>query len=450
MNNIAGRIKTVWDNLIGDINEFSMENRAFNFVCLITFPILIFAAIFDTWIDQSAMTYVTVSLMFVLCFIYYYSRYKKRYNAGIFIYAILSYATLIFNFYINSGIGGPTLLLFFLTFQLLISIGQRRLFPLWIVLHITIACGLLYSQYIHPEWAPDTYVNRRDMYLDIISNFIISIAFMFGMINYLRRSFNNERFLADQRALAIEEQNVRIMEQNQMLERLNDEKNKLFSIVSHDLKSPLDSIRGYLELVAEDVLQGEEKAKMEAELLQRTIYTSDLVLNLLTWARTQMDGVAVNLAPANLHDLIEDIARSKAMLAEDKGISFIHSIRNDVEVVCDKDMLQIVIRNLLNNAIKFTPQGGSVFLSAGKRGDMVDILVKDTGIGVPTDKQKDIFSPRIKSSYGTNKEKGTGLGLMMCKTLMEYQHGEIWFESKERLGTVFYVSLPLAKAQDKG
>ncbi len=443
-NGIDGRIKKIWDGFIGNTGEFSMENRAFNYVCLISFPLLVFAGIFDYCISEEPITAVIVTLLLILVVLFYLSRYKKIYNPGIFIYAIASYVTLIYNYFVNAGVFGPTVILFILTFQLLMSVGKRKLFPLWICLHVIITLYLLYAEYTDAGCIHDGYFTRKERFLDIASNFVIAIAFIYGTTNYLRRSFNNERLLAEQRALAIQEQNNHIIAQNQTLERVNEEKNKLFSIVSHDLKSPLDSIRGYLELISEDLLQGDEKAKMEAELLDRTKYTSDLLVSLLTWAKTQMEGMNAHLVPVDIEETIMSIAKDKMLLAAKKGIEITYDIAHGAGAMCDKDMLLIVLRNLVNNAIKFSEPRAHISVTAVRKGDMVEISVKDTGVGIPPDRQADIFSHRTKSSYGTNKEKGTGLGLVMCKSFMDHQHGEIWFESRAGAGSVFYISLPFA------
>jgi two-component system sensor histidine kinase/response regulator len=444
MNTKADKTRSFWTRIVGDVNEFSMENRAFNYVCIITFPVLLYSLLFDLDIAQHMMACVISGLIVILAVLYYYSRFKKQYHSGIVVYAILTYCTLILNFYVNSGILGPTLTLFFLTFHLLISIGKPKFFPLWIGLHIIITAVLLYSQYLHPYWAPYTYLNRSDWFLDVFSCFGVTIGFIFSITNYLRRSYNSERILAEQRARAIRQQNEQIIEQNKMLEKVNEEKDKLFSIISHDLRSPLDSITGYLELVSESHVSVEEKAIFEAELLEKARYTSDLLLNLLTWAKSQMQGASVNLVPIQLREVVDTTAGYKKAFASKKNIKLTYSIDASIEVLCDRDMLLIVMRNLINNAIKFTNEGGEVTVNAHRLDGKVRISVRDTGMGIQPEKYDELFTLKTQSTYGTNNEKGTGLGLMMCRELITLQHGEMWFESTLNEGSVFYISLPLA------
>jgi signal transduction histidine kinase len=313
------------------------------------------------------------------------------------------------------------------------------------VSHIATVISLLFIEYYNPDLLPTTYETRLDRFLDIGVGYVIAVIFIYALFTYLRDFYIAKRLVADERAIAISAKNKQILAQNQQLEKLNEEKNKLFSIVSHDLKAPLDSIRGYLELLSGNLLDEGDKEKIEEELLIQTKYTSDLLFNLMSWAKAQMHGVVVNLAPHNVQNMIDEIASNKKPAAARKGIKLTYSIDPALEVVCDKDMMHIIMRNLINNAIKFTNDGGEVYIKAAKKTDNLVLSVTDTGIGIPTENRDEIFTLKTRSTYGTNQEKGIGLGLMMCKEFIEYQHGEIWFESKYSIGTTFFVSLPLTR-----
>jgi len=435
----------LWATLTGAQEEFSMENRAFNYVCVISFFILLYYLACDSYIAQYLMCSVILILIFILCCLYYVSRFLKKYQAAIIIYAASSYIALILNYYYNSGISGPTICVFFLTFILLIAIGKPKQYPLWIALQIITVLALLLSEYLHPEWVPDTYSGRKDRFLDFAWTYTAAIVFIFAVINYLRKHYNEERLLAEERAYAIAEQNKHILAQNLQLEKVNDEKDKLFSIVSHDLKAPLDSILGYLELLSDNFLEPVEKKEIEAELLERTKYTSDLLTNLLSWAKVQMQGVTVQLSAIRLTELAEQVIKSKMAIAAKKGININWSIDPSLQVTGDRNMLLIILRNLVNNALKFTKPGGEILIKAIQKETSIELSVKDNGIGIPAEKQDNIFSLKTISTYGTNNEKGIGLGLRMCQEFMDYQHGKIWFESKEGAGSVFYISLPADK-----
>ena len=439
------KLNNFWTKLIGDAEDFSVRNRTFNFVCIITLILLFVCLVFDVYIKLYLMSAALAFLLLLLGTSYYFSRIRKKYKTSILIFAITSYVILILNFFQNSGVEGPSIILFIVTFLFLLTLSNENKYRLITTIHIVIVVVLLYIEYRYPELVPKTYTSNAEKMLDIAVSYIVALIFFSSLFVYLRNSFNAKRLIADERAIAISAQNKQILAQNQQLEQVNEEKNKLFSIVSHDLKSPLDSIKGYLELLSGNMLNEEEKEKIQEELLIQTKYTSGLLANLMSWAKAQMQGVVVNLAPYNVQKLINEIATNKVPFAARKGIKLTFAIDPTLEIVCDKDMVHIVMRNLINNAIKFTNEGGEVYIKALKKSDKLLVSVSDTGIGIPPEQQAEIFTLKTRSTYGTNQEKGIGLGLMMCKEFVEYQHGEIWFESKLGEGTTFFVSLPLTR-----
>lgn len=438
-------LKKYWSKLTGDTVEYSMENRAFNFISVVSFITLFFLFIFDVFIEQWTMCGVIVGLVVVQSILYYNSLFKKQYKKEIIVFAIVSYIGVMMNYFNNSGTIGPTLFLLFLTMQFLLTVSPSKYNAVWIVVHILLATVLIGIEYAFPNLAPDTYPTRFARYFDIVTTFIACILFVHLITSYLKRYYTNERRISQERLLAITKQNEQILRQNTELERLNDEKNKMFSIISHDLRSPVDSIRGYLEVLSNNILDPAEKKEIEVELLGQVKYTSDLLQNLLYWSKTQMKGVNVKLVPLKLIDMIDDARNFKLAGAAKKEIKITYAISRDIEVIADKDMLKIVLRNIVMNSIKFTPAGGEIAIKAVKQGETAVISIKDTGIGIPAEKQAELFTLRSGSTFGTNDEKGMGLGLVLCKEFVEYQHGTIWFESTAGNGSTFFISLPLSK-----
>ena len=306
---------SVCKRITGDRLLFTMENRLFTLVVAITSFILFCYLIFDLFIGQNIMSAVIVLLLGLLGLLYYYSRFKQQYKKGIVVYALFCYPALAMNYFNNGGIIGPTLLVFCLTFQLLIAMSPRKLYKLWICLHLFFAFGLLASEYLHPEWVPKTYPGRLSNFMDIGFTYLSVIFFVYYITDCLRDYYNDEKLKAEERELAISVQNEKIIKQNSELEKLNEEKNKLFSIVSHDLRAPIDSIRGYLEMITEHELTPEEKAEFEGELLTQTKYTTDLLMNLLYWSKAQMSGVKAKLTPLSLRAMVDDARNYKNCLS---------------------------------------------------------------------------------------------------------------------------------------
>lgn len=263
------------------------------------------------------------------------------------------------------------------------------------------------------------------------------LTLSYATLNFIRANYDYEKASAAKRALAIQQH-------NEELEKVNAEKNKLFSILSHDLRSPLNSIQSYLELLSFDILDEKENAVARQELLSLTKNTSDLLFNLLSWSKTQMEGVRSKPKDNNLSEILASTINTQHVIASQKDIRFENNIDKRLTALCDEDMLQLVVRNLLNNAIKFTPTFGKISITTFTDKDKAVIAITDNGSGIPEEQQNEIFSLKIRSTYGTNNEKGIGLGLVLCKEYIEMQNGHIWFESQPGTGTTFFISLPMA------
>lgn len=190
----------------------------------------------------------------------------------------------------------------------------------------------------------------------------------------------------------------------------------------------------------------EEKAAIEKSLLLSTKLTSEMLQNILSWSKDQMGGTSVNLKPVSIHDALHKTIQLKETLAREKHITLTYVPQPSLVALADVDLLQLIIRNLLNNAIKFCHHGGNILLETTDQDNHCLIRISDDGIGIEEEEKSQIFSLKHKGTYGTNKEKGVGLGLTLAKTYTELQQGKIWFESEIGKGTTFYVSLPKPKA----
>ncbi|MGF1924521.1 MAG: sensor histidine kinase, partial [Bacteroidia bacterium] len=219
-------------------------------------------------------------------------------------------------------------------------------------------------------------------------------------------------------------------------------KNKLFSIVAHDLRAPLASIENYLSVLSKVDLSAEEKKTIEQSLLSSTKQTSEMLQNLLYWSKDQMLGISANLNAINLLDTLNHTIALQQTIALEKNIDLQHSIDPNLKVVADPDMLQLIVRNLLNNAVKFSLPGGEIRLMADLEVDQCVIKISDNGIGINVGEGKDIFSVKHRGNYGTQKEKGVGLGLVLAKNYIELQRGQIWYQNNPNGGTTFFISLP--------
>ncbi len=240
--------------------------------------------------------------------------------------------------------------------------------------------------------------------------------------------------------------NKLITTQKTELERLNAVKDRIFSVISHDLRTPVNSLVSFTQLLEHGNIPPEKLEKYAVVLKENLGYTASLMENLLNWARTQMQGYKPVFEK---FDVAETAALTVGLLAPEAGKKNVHlanNIARDTIVFADMNMTSLLIRNLLSNAIKYTPAGGTITLSAQADQYTVKIEVNDTGVGIARalvdEFNNSLTDQPLYSTPGTNKEKGTGLGLMLCKGFAALMHGRITLRSEPGKGSSFTVELP--------
>lgn len=248
----------------------------------------------------------------------------------------------------------------------------------------------------------------------------------------------------------LEKVNKDIEEKSKALESAVKSRDRFFSIISHDLKSPFFGLKGLAEILAEDSEElTEEEKNLFLVKLNRTVKDIYMLLeNLLDWSRLQSKRMEYN---PEVFDLFDELSHSLFLLtqnAERKSIKLINTVPEGTNVLADRRMIHSVIQNLVTNAIKFTYEKGKVEITAQSLENVVIVNVIDHGIGMPSEFKDKLFQIDSQTtSRGTNDEKGTGLGLIICKELIEMNGGQISFVSQENKGTTFTFTLPRAKVQ---
>ncbi|MDP4209624.1 MAG: PAS domain-containing sensor histidine kinase [Bacteroidota bacterium] len=232
------------------------------------------------------------------------------------------------------------------------------------------------------------------------------------------------------------------------LEELNATKDKFFSIIAHDLRNPFGAIHNLAELLLENIeIDNKQLVSKIAKLLyDSSKHTFELLQNLLEWAKIQQGGLNFKPELLDLSFILNEETETLAPLINQKEISLELSIPADIQITADKYMLRSIFRNLLTNAVKFTPNNGSVTVKALNDNNNIIIAVKDTGIGLSSDEQERLFKiDRVISKNGTNNERGTGLGLMLCNEFVKKHNGEISVESTSGKGSTFRIVIPQEK-----
>lgn len=291
-------------------------------------------------------------------------------------------------------------------------------------------------------------VNRLKLFFYIALG-ILAIVLVFFVLVYLRRN-NSLKYTREleEKNLKVQLQNEAYAEQTKHLENVNSVKDKLFSIVSHDLKDSLSSINGFIDLLKDGTLSRKEFDKLIPELSENANNASLLLFNLLNWSKSQMQSLKPSPGFFDIQDVFEEKVKLIEQRLESKGIELIdHSLRDFA--YADKSMIEIVIQNLLANALKFSRKGDSITVSNHISNGSCVISIADTGIGIPEHSLDKLFKSNTYTTMGTNNEKGTGLGLSICKELVELNGGKIWVESKVNVGSTFYVQLPKTKPKEE-
>lgn len=242
------------------------------------------------------------------------------------------------------------------------------------------------------------------------------------------------------------EQELVIKNQNEELLRLNASKDKFFSILAHDLKNSFSAIIGSSDLLLTRSSNNDrEEIDRYAKIINQSSKKAlDILLNLMDWSQIQTGSTKYVPESADISSLVEEAILLLGCNAEEKSISIQNQIPQGTTIFADKVMISIVLRNLISNAIKYTHMEGIVEISSIQKESELVISVQDNGVGIPKDKIQRLFQiDGVYSTPGTKKEKGTGLGLILCKEFIEKNKGTIWVESNVDFGTVFHFSLPL-------
>lgn len=228
-------------------------------------------------------------------------------------------------------------------------------------------------------------------------------------------------------------------------------KDKFFDIIAHDLRSPILGFLGLSESLAKNFyhISMNEMQEMSNALYKSSFNLNRLLENLLEWSRTQTGKTKTNLQSYDIYDSVIECLELNSTNAEKKGIHLLNNVEQGTYVYSDRKMIYTVLRNLVNNAIKFTDKNGKVEIHSIIRDNMVEVSVSDSGVGIKPENFDKLFRiDETFSTFGTQKEKGTGLGLILVKEFVQKNNGEIWLKSEPDKGTTFTFSLPLSKKSD--
>jgi two-component system sensor histidine kinase/response regulator len=281
--------------------------------------------------------------------------------------------------------------------------------------------------------------------LNIIFGIII-LAMVIILVNYYRQKRAQQKINAklEEKNKEVLQQKVSLDDQTFKLNDLNKLKDRLISILAHDLRAPLSTLRGIFDLLQDDTITHQEMLDMIPGVLKKLEYTSDFLDTLLFWINSQMESFVSSVTTFSVKDVVRYEVDNYQDAALQKGVTLTDRVQPGLNASADPNSIRIVIRNLITNAIKFTGKGDTVTVSSEITDDeMVLIRIKDTGVGMPAEQASKLFKSKVDSKTGTNNELGTGMGLLFCKDLVEKCHGQIWVTSEPGVGTEFAFNIPM-------
>jgi signal transduction histidine kinase len=291
---------------------------------------------------------------------------------------------------------------------------------------------------------PFNAFTRSILYTGISIEMVMFSFALADRVNLLRRE--NLQLMTRQNVLLeqkVADRTRQLEEQSASLQSVNDTKDKLFAIIGHDLRGPVGGLKSILDMFTAGVLPQQAFLELTPKLRDnvQNVYTT--LENLLQWSQAQMNGLLTHPQTIRVFPLVEEVSRLFTDSLTQKMIRIENLVSNDAQVYSDADHLKLILRNLFSNAIKFTQSGGHITVSAGTKEKDTVIVVTDNGIGMDHQQLQRLFVLSAAfSTQGTSGEKGTGLGLLLCKELAEKNNGFIRVESRLNEGTSFFIHLP--------
>jgi signal transduction histidine kinase len=290
-------------------------------------------------------------------------------------------------------------------------------------------------------------------------NQFVAILFIYYGLFLVKKENSNYQFSILSKNRVLHKKNLEIKKQKEVIDQkaqlleiqkselgeLNSLKNKLFSIIAHDLKSPMYAVRNLFRNMHQYDLPAEEVKEMVPDVLNDMNYTISLMENLLQWAKCQMQADAVRPEKINISILIEDVLKLLHLQGEAKKIRMESKCEEPLIVLADKDMINLVLRNLISNAIKFTPEGGRIEVGLNNHSTFAEVYVQDSGMGISKEAMAKINESNFYTTKGTSSESGTGLGLMLCKEFLSKNGGHMYIESEPGKGSIFSFTLPVGE-----
>ena len=420
-----------------------------NFLGMLAGLIIPFAFLFNRtntpgFLWPIAFSPALISLLVLI--VNHYQRYELARILYFTLYPVMT--TLVYAAKVDAGIE-----FFFVLYGVLSVFFLQKLYNIIFSFTLSMACYFLVST----VWTDYQYRLEFTNYYFFLFNHLLAVFFIFYGLLLIKTENSRYQALTHEKNFQLRRSNLKILRQKKdiagkatqleektlQLTELNSLKNKLFSVIAHDLKNPIYALRNLFRNIQQYDLPGDEIKLMIPEVVNELTYTTGLMENLLQWAKSQMQAEAIRPQLLDISKITSEVLQLLRLQAEAKNIYISSRIERPVYVYADKDMINLVLRNLLSNAIKFTPVEGTISIDARELRSHIEILVQDTGTGISEDNLRKLMVEDLYySTKGTVGEAGTGLGLMLCKEFLSRNGGKMHVQSEPGKGSTFSFTLP--------
>jgi len=434
------KIKATVKAIYGEEPQFDLSRQAFHQSCLLSAFALLAGLIMAVRLGVSGLVAVMALCMIVLGLSYSLSRFWNNFSLALFLFALVAYSMLVASFFLTEGLNGSTALVSILALCLLYASSESNYHWIWTFIHGLLFLGLAYLDYSLEDGYINNYPSEIDRYIDFTLAYTVVITFMLLTFGLIRRSYERQ-------SLKIEVQRKDLAGAKEELEEANAELIKLLSVLAHDVRNPMASIQSFLELANSGVeLSPDEESELKKGLLSMVQGTSHMLDDLVNYSKQKVDGQMASFAERNLGDWLDQTLDHLKQIAEFKGVHLKTSYNPHDRLYCDSILMTVVVRNLIQNAIKYTAQGKQVDFRVGIHENNFVFVISDEGTGMSEENVSKLFTNSIVSKLGVREERGTGLGLLLVKDYVDAHHGTIDVHSSLGAGTRISVSIP----KDKG
>lgn len=411
-----------------------LQEKTTRIFALLSSALLIFLGFSDLLMGLQ-FEIVLYKFAFAVPFLVGYLLMKKwgRYQlilSGMMVFALVIIAL---NYYYNDGFEGPTVYTIFMLFMTITILFNGWLKFLWLILAFVFFITLMYADLLGGVKIVSNYPDNTVRYGDHVITILWCCLFVFFGIQLLINGYRSQNIVL-----------TKVMEENKKatveLEALNAKKNELIALLSHDLKNPISTLNQTVELVEIGGLEQDDFEVVIQDLKKQSFHLNNVLNNTLSWVLTELDQGVIAKEEVDLAKLNEEMVETMQVQANQKGQVIVARSNGAVEnPLLEANEVKIILKNFLDNAIKFSPNGAQIELNLISNDNSIRWEVKNEGPVVPANLRDGLFEFKVRTSYGTNKEKGTGIGLPLCKKIADKLEMNLGFETQGDNLNVFFL-----------